>query len=134
MLIYLLLNYPEDSYEKIKNGIRLDQLKIERSKKIIQKLYEEIQKGNSNTNHIIDCFEEEDIVQYLSWVMAYDFEIGEIQKGIDDVLNAYQREALTEERNEILKKLDNPVDLPKEQINELEKRLKELMMNLAKMK
>lgn len=134
LLIYLLLNYPEDSYEKIKNGIRLDQLKIERSKKIIQKLYEEIQKGNSNTNHIIDCFEEEDIVQYLSWVMAYDFEIGEIQKGIDDVLNAYQREALTEERNEILKKLDNPVDLPKEQINELEKRLKELMMNLAKMK
>lgn len=134
LLIYLLLNYPEECYTKLKNEIRFEQLKIERTKKILQKLYEEMEKGNSNTNHIIDCFEEEDIIQYLSWVMAYDFEIGEVQKCMDDILNTYQREAMTEERNEILKMLENPEGLAKEQTQELEKRLKELIVLLAKMK
>lgn len=134
LLIYLLLNYPEECYTRLKNEIRFEQLKIERTKKILQKLYEEMEKGNSNTNHIIDCFEEEDIIQYLSWVMAYDFEIGEVQKCMDDILNTYQREAMTEERNEILKMLENPEGLAKEQTQELEKRLKELIVLLAKMK
>jgi len=134
LLIYLLLNYPEESYARLKNGIRLEQLKIERTKKILEKLYEEIEKGNSNTNHIIDCFEEEDIIQYLSWVMAYDFEIGEVQKGIEDILNTYQREALLDEKNDILKMLEHPEGLVKEQTQELEKRLKELIGLLAKMK
>lgn len=134
LLIYLLLNYPEESYARLKNGIRLEQLKIERTKKILEKLYEEIEKGNSNTNHIIDCFEEEDIIQYLSWVMAYDFEIGEVQKGIEDILNTYQREALLDEKNDILKMLEHPEELVKEQTQELEKRLKELIGLLAKMK
>lgn len=134
LLIYLLLNYPEECYPRLKKEIHLEQLKIERTKKILQKLYEEIEKGNSNTNHIIDCFEEEDIIQYLSWVMAYDFEIGEVQKCMDDILNTYQREAMTEERNEILKMLENPEGLAKEQTQELEKRLKELIVLLAKMK
>ena len=134
LLIYLLLNYPEECYPRLKKKIHLEQLKIERTKKILQKLYEEIEKGNSNTNHIIDCFEEEDIIQYLSWVMAYDFEIGEVQKCMDDILNTYQREAMTEERNEILKMLENPEGLAKEQTQELEKRLKELIVLLAKMK
>jgi len=134
LIIYLLLNDPEESYARLKNGVHFEQLKIERTKKILEKLYEELEKGNSNTNHIIDCFEEEDIVQYLSWVMAYDFEIGEVQKCIDDILNTYQKEAMTEERNDILKMLENPEGLAPEQVQELEKRLKELLGLLAKMK
>jgi len=134
LIIYLLLNYPEQSYKAIKNGISLYQLKIERSKKIIEKLYEEIEKGNSNTNHIIDCFEEQEIINYLSWVMAYDFEIGEVQKCIDDVLNTYQRESMIDERNDILKQLEKPEELQEEQVKILEARLNELIISLAKMK
>ena len=66
--------------------------------------------------------------------MAYDFEIGEVQKGIEDILNTYQREALLDEKNDILKMLEHPEGLVKEQTQELEKRLKELIGLLAKMK
>lgn len=133
LIIYLLINYPEQSYEKIKSEIELEEFTSERNQNIIKKLYEEIEKGNSNTNNVIDWFEEEETVNYLSWILAYDFEIGEIGKCIDDLICAYQKEKLIRKRNEVIKKLDDKT-ISADESKALEKELSEIIISLAKIK
>lgn len=133
LLIYLLLQYPNQSYLKISNEISPNELKIEINKKILSKLYEELQKGNSNTNNATDWFSDEETINYLTGIMAYDFEITELNKCIDDILYTYRKEKMISERNEIINKLENN-DLSTDEIANFEKRLSEIIVKLAKMK
>ena len=133
MLIYFLLNYPEETYQKIKDIITINEIKVEKNKIIIKKLYEYIENGNSNIN-ILDSFEDTEIINYLSGIMAYDFEITDINKGIEDLMNTYAKEKLIYKRNEIIHKLEQPENLTKEEIANLEKELNELILKLAKIK
>ena len=133
LLIYLLLQYPNQSYLKISNEISPNELKIEINKKILSKLYEELQKGNSNTNNATDWFSDEETINYLTGIMAYDFEVTELNKCIDDILYTYRKEKMISERNEIINKLENK-DLSTDEIANFEKRLSEIIVKLAKMK
>ena len=133
LLIYLLLQYPNQSYLKISNEISPNELKIEMNKKILSKLYEELQKGNSNTNNATDWFSDEETINYLTGIMAYDFEITELNKCIDDILYTYRKEKMISERNEIINKLEKK-DLSTDEIANIEKRLSEIIVKLAKMK
>lgn len=133
LIIYLLINYPEESYNRIKNVIRVEDIKDETNKQIIKKLYDELEKGNSNTSNVLDWFEEEKIINEISWILAYDFEITEVEKCIDDILGIYEKEKVIQERNDIINQLDSD-GLTKEQIDVLESRLNEIIIQLAKMK
>ena len=133
LLIYLLINYPEKSYQKIKNTINLESIKNENHRLIIKKLYEELEKGNSNNNHILDWFEDKDIINEISYIQVYDFEISDLDKCIEDILKAYTKENMIEERNEIIKGLEQQ-GLTEDQRNELETRLNTIIIELAKMK
>ena len=134
LIIYLLLNYPVESYKKLKEGIQVDNLKSDRNRSIIKKLYEEIEKGNSNNiNNIINCFEDEEMVNYLSSIMADDFEITEVDKCIDDVINNYSKEALLLRKNEIVKALKQK-DVESDKLKELEKELVDIVTKLSKIK
>ena len=133
LVIYLLINYSEESYQKIRNSISVEEFRNENNKIILKKLYEEFEKGNINTNHVLNWFEEESIVNELSWIMTYDFEIVEVNKCIDDVINSYEKERTISERNKIIKELDNK-DLQPEEVRELEMRLSQVITKLAKMK
>ena len=133
LIIYLLINYPEESYNRIKNVIRVEDIKDETNKQIIKKLYDELEKGNSNTSNVLDWFEEEKIINEISWILAYDFEITEVEKCIDDILGIYEKEKVIQERNDIINQLDSE-GLTKEQIDVLESRLNEIIIQLAKMK
>lgn len=133
LIIYLLINYPEESYNRIKNVIRVEDIKDETNKQIIKKLYDELEKGNSNTSNVLDWFEEEKIINEISWILAYNFEITEVEKCIDDILGIYEKEKVIQERNDIINQLDSD-GLTKEQIDVLESRLNEIIIQLAKMK
>ena len=133
LIIYLLINYPEESYEKIHQQISIEDIKGERNKTIIKKLYEELEKGNSNTSHILDWFEDEETINEISWILAYDFEITEINKCIEDILKLYSKEKVIRQRNEIIRQLER-TDLSQEEKNELETRLNNIIIQLAKMK
>lgn len=133
MLIYILVNYPEESYTKVKDIITIDLIKLEKNHQIIKKLYEELEKGNINTN-ILDYFNDSDIINYLSGIMASDFEITDIHKGIDDLITIYTKEKLISKRNNIIKQLDNTKNLTKEEIANLEKELNEIILKLARIK
>ena len=133
LIIYLLINYPNESYNKIKACISIDDMKDEKNKAILKRLYEEFEKGNSNTNHVLNWFEDEEIINELSWIMAYDFEITEVNKCIDDIINLYEKEKVISERNMIIKELERQ-DLTEEETRNLETRLSQIIIMLAKMK
>ncbi len=133
LLIYLLVNYQEQSYLKIRENIDIQDIKNPRNQSIIKKLYEEFEKGNSNTNNVLDWFEEEETINEISWILAYDFEITEVNKCIEDILKLYAKEKVTKERNEIIKKLEQK-EISQEQKEELERRLNAIIIQLAKMK
>jgi DNA primase len=99
LVIYLLINYPDKSFERLKKLIDNNVIKIERNKAIINKLYEEHEKGNINIENILDLFEDEITVNYLSGIMSSDFEITDVDKCIEDVLVAYRKELLLQRRN-----------------------------------
>lgn len=133
LIIYLLINYPNESYEKIRAKINVEDIKNETNKAIVKKLYEEFEKGNINTNNVLDWFEDENIINEITWILAYDFEITEVNKCIDDILKIYEKEKITFERNEILRQLEEE-GLTQEQKYELEKRLNDIIIQLVKMK
>ena len=133
LVIYLLINYPDKSFERLKKLIDNNVIKIERNKAIINKLYEEHEKGNINIENILDLFDDEITVNYLSGIMSSDFEITDVNKCIEDVLVTYRKELLLQRRNEILGKIDNS-NLTKEEVANLEAQLNEVIIQLAKIK
>ncbi len=132
MVIYILVNYPTESYEKIKDTITVDSIKDSVNKQIISKIYEEYSLGKQP--NILDLFTEEEIINYLSGIMAEDFGIVDIDKCIEDLLAIYNKEKLVNTRNEIIKKLENTNNMTKEEIHKLEESLNEVILKLAKVK
>ena len=132
MVIYILINYPDASFNAIKDIITVDNIKNDINKTIIQKIYEQYSKGN--TNNIINLFEDQDVVNYLSGIMADDFGIQDINKCIEDLINIYNKERLIDTRNSIIKKLEDTSNMTQEEIKTLELNLNDVILKLAKVK
>lgn len=132
LVIYLLINEYSKSYEKIAKLITLNDIQDETNRQILKKMYEEFQKGNINTNQIVDWFQDENIISRITEIMAEDFEITDVNKAIDDLINVYEKQKLVNRRNEILKQLDTEKDV--ENMKELEKELNDIILKLAKIK
>ena len=96
-------------------------------------MYEEFEKGNSNINNVLDWFEDNEIINEISWILAYDFEITDINKCLEDLINTYARENLIKQRNEIVKQLEKE-NISQEEAYELGKILNEIIIKLAKIK
>lgn len=131
LIIYLLINYPQESYSKIKNIVLEQDIKLEANQKILKKMYEEIKKGNINID-ILNCFEEEDIINHISAIMSYDFEISDLNKCIEDIANTYEKEKLINRRQEILESLKNAQNLSSEELSNLEDELSNIVIKLKK--
>ena len=134
MIIGILLNSRQEMYNQIKNILSPEDFKKEQNKKIMQKLYEEFEKGNSNINNILEIFnDDEEIISILTGLMAYDYEIKDDKKAIEDLINNYKKEKLTNRKKEIIDYLNNE-NIDKEESSLLEKELHQIIINLAKMK
>lgn len=132
VLIWLLLNNPNISYMAVNNTISPEDIKNEQNRRIVSKLYEQFKNGYSNINGILDSLEEED-VSYVTRIMAENFEITDINKGISDILLAYEREKLILEKENIIKKMYDE-SLEKEEKLRLEEKLSHIIIKLAKLK
>lgn len=132
MIISLLINPEINSYEQISKKINPEDFKLGVNKKIATILYEHFEKGNSNSD-ILSLFSEEELINHITSIMADDFEISDNKKAIEDLLNLYEKEKMLDEKTKILKKLEN-TDTTKEEAEELEKRLSNLIIQIAKMK
>ena len=130
VLAILLLGDP-NIYQTIKQNISIEDFKDELNKQIAKKMYEEYEKGNSNINGILDTLGEEE-QNHITKIMADDYEIEDIEKAIDDVLQSYEKDKLNERKFEILELLETKLE--DNQKKELEKELSEIIISLAKMK
>ena len=132
MVIYILVNYPEQSYNALKEIVKVTDIKNDTNKKILSEIYEQFSKGSFG--NILDKFEEENVINYLSGIMADDFGISDINKCIEDIINIYNKEKLVNMRNNIIKKLENTDGMTEEEIRNLEKMLNDVIIKLAKVK
>lgn len=132
MVIYLLINYPKESFERIKQIVSIESIKSEKNKNIIQTLYNKLFK-NENSDNVLNWFDDNDIINYISGILAYDFEINDVEKGIEDIEKVYKKENLIVRRNEIINKL-NDNTISEEEATNLGKELNNIIINLAKIK
>ena len=130
-LISILLSGDFNIYQIIKQNVKLEDIKDEINIKIVKKLYEEFEKGNSNINSIIDTLEHDE-QNRITEIMSEDYEITDMEKAIDDIIKSYEKERLDNEKNEIIEKLS--IETNEENKKILEKRLSEIVINLAKIK
>ena len=92
------------------------------------------QYASGKTSDILDLFEDEKIINYLSGIMAEDFGIIDINKCIEDLLSIYNKEKLINYRNNLLKQLENTEGKSAEEVRNLEVKLNEVILKLAKIK
>ena len=118
-IIALLIQEKEKIYEQIKNEISVDDFKSEINKKILKKLYEEYEKGNSNINSILNFFvEDEEVMSRLTEVMAEEYQIKNDDKAIKNLINTYKIERLDNRKMELIEKQQKP-GLSKEEEKEI---------------
>ena len=104
-IIALLIQEKEKAYNEMKNEIVAEDFKSETNKKILIKLYEEFEKGNSNINNIINYFNsDEETMNRLTEVMASEYMIKDDNKAIKNVLKTYKLEKLDNKKMELLEK------------------------------
>ena len=134
VVIYLLLNYPEKATEKIRSNLFESDFKYDINKKIINKLYELIDNKEKISSEVLNYFTDDDeITSHITMLMADDYEIGDVDKCIDDIINSYNKDRLIDRRNDIIQSLEND-ELTKEEKASLEKELSSIVMKLARMK
>ena len=83
----------KDLASKIKENIQLEDFKYSLNKEILQKIYEAIDSNKSVTN-IVDSMEEKELISQCTKIMADDYEISDIDKCIEDMINSYTKERL----------------------------------------
>ena len=131
-VLAILLMGDLNIFQVIKQHIKIEDFKVEINKKIIQKLYEEFEKGNSNINGILDDLEEEE-QNHITMIMADDYEIKDTEKAIDDIIQSYEKEKINERKFQILEELEKENITPEEK-KLLEKELNDIIIKLAKIK
>lgn len=65
-------------------------------------------------------------------IMAEDYEIEDLEKAIDDIIQAYKRDKLNNRKLEVLELLEQTSNV--EEKKELEKELSNIIITLARMK
>ena len=130
-IISILLTGNIPIFQIIRQNIKIENFKDSINQKIAQKLYEEFEKGNSNINSIIDMLGEEE-QNHITEIMADDYEIDDVEKAIDDIMQSYEKDKLNERKFKILELLEG--NLEENQKKELEKELSEIIIRLAKIK
>lgn len=130
-IISILLMGDINIFQVIKQNIKIEDFKDTSNQEIARKLYEEFEKGNSNINSIIDMLGEEE-QNHITEIMADDYEIDNVEKAIDDIMQSYEKDKLDYRKFEILQLLEG--NLEANQKKELEKELSEIVIRLAKIK
>ena len=130
-IIALLLDANTKVFQKIKEKIKPEDFKDETNKKIIIKLYEELEKQDTNLNKLIDEFDEQ-TQNHITEVMATDYGIENTEKAVEDILSKYERERLESQKKYILKELE--IEQDGEAKKKLSKELSNIIIALAKIK
>ena len=111
----------------------MDDFKVEKYKKIYNKILDIVNNGNNNVYKEITNIEDEEFQSILSEILFTEYEINSVDKFVDDIINNYEKNKLNLRKQEILKeiKIEN---LSEEEKLKLENELNEIITKLAKIK
>ena len=126
-IIALLLKHGITLYNKIKGRIEIDDFKSETNKTIAERIFNEFEAGKDLIN-ISELFQDEEMISKVSEILVDDYELKDEEKALDDIINIYEKERLTNRRNQIIKEI---AEGNKENIKELENELQEVIKKLA---
>ena len=132
-IIAMLIMFNSKVYSKIKNKIKVEDFKSETNKTILKRLYEEYEKGATEIYDVLSLFDDEGQINHITEIMAKDYGITDIEKGVDDILNTYESENLKEQRDELLKKLEDK-DLDNETKLMYEQELNNIIIKLVNLR
>ena len=108
-IIALLIQEKEKAYKEMKDEIKVEDFKSEINKKILKKLYEEYEMGDSNINSVLNHFaDDEEAMSRLTEVMADEYQIKNDDKAIRNAINTYKIEKLDNRKQELLQKQEDP--------------------------
>lgn len=130
-VLSILLMGDLNIFQIIKQNIEIKDFKDELNQQIAKKLYEEFEKGNSNINGILDNLVEEE-QNHITAILAEDYGIEDVEKAIDDIMQSYEKDKLTQRKFEIVELIETNID--ENQKRELGKELSEIIIRLAKIK
>lgn len=130
-ILSLLLTGELNIFEIIEKNIKVEDFKDNINKNIAQKLYEELRKGNSNINSVIDNLDEEEQGR-ITEIMADDYEIDDMEKAIDDIIKSYEKDKLTSRKFELVELMENETDEIKR--NALGQELNNVIIQISKLK
>mgnify|MGYP004667339135 FL=1 len=133
MVIAILLTEGIKLYEKFKQVITADEFKYPVNKEILQKIYDEFEKGNDNINSILDSLQDDEILKQITKIMADDYDIQDMNKAVLDVIKIYEKEKIISRRNKILSLLEN-TNITNDEKASLEKELSDIIIKLARFK
>lgn len=134
MVLYLLINYYDDTFAEIKEAIEPNDFMIDLNKVIFSKIIESQENEKEKILNIISNIEDANIQSHISEIMVTDYQITSVEKALEDIINIYSKEKLNKKKNEIIKKLDNSKEYSQEEIKSLEKELSKVIVELAKRK
>ncbi len=129
-ILSLLLTGELNVFEIIEKNIKVEDFKDNINKNIAQKLYEELRKGNSNINSVIDNLDEEEQGR-ITEIMADDYEIDNMEKAIDDIIKSYEKDKLTSRKFELVELIENETDELKKRT--LGQELTNIIIQIAKL-
>ncbi len=130
-ILSILLTGELSFFEIIEKNIKVEDFKDSINKNIAQKLYEELEKGNSNINGIIDNLNEEEQGR-ITEIMADDYEIDDMEKAIDDIIKSYEKDKLTNRKFELVELMENETDEIKRKA--LGQELNNVIIQISKLK
>lgn len=133
LIIYLLINYFAESFEKIVSNITLDDIKLPENKKIYDSILSSTAEETEKLVHSLANIEDENLQAHVSKILLTDYDISSVEKCLDDLILVYEKEHLAKRRDQIVKELDSG-NLSKDQVSELEQELNDIVIELAKMK
>lgn len=132
LIIYLLINGNDENRLKLKSIIKKEDLKYPINIELIGRIYDAIDNNKEITN-IIDSIEDQEVINHFTKLLADDYGITDIDKGIEDITNSYNKERLINRKNEIIEILEKKDSSDEETVG-LEKELSQIILQLAKMK
>ena len=133
MILYLLINYYEETVIDITSNIVSDDFKNTINKKIFEIITNSNEKDKDKILKNLSNIEDSEIQSQISEIMVSDYEINSVQKCIEDIIISYTKDRLNERKIEILKELESS-KLDKERVKVLENELSNIIIELAKIK
>ena len=126
-IISLLLKNGIATYNIIKGKILIEDFKSEENKAIVRKLFEEFENDVQEIN-VLNLFEEEELINKITEILSNDYDLQDEKKSLNDIINIYEKDRLTNRRNEIIEQIATEnVD----NIEKLESELQEILKKLT---